>query len=92
MALIDLDGLRLRRRVRHRDQLRPLDRLHASLDLCTTVTATDRLRFLRTYLGTSGRAAGGWKPLWRRLAQMSDGFRKHRAERLQWKIENYGRA
>ena len=92
VALIDLDGLRLRRRVGQRDQLRALARLNVSLDLCTTVTAADRLRFLRAYVGTSGCVAGGWKPLWRRLAGMSDGIRKHKAKRLQWKLEHYGRA
>ena len=92
VALIDLDGLRLRRRVRQSDQLRALARLNVSLDLCTTVTAADRLRFLRAYFGASDCGAGGWKPLWRQLAGMSDAMRKHKAKRLQWKLEHYGRA
>jgi len=91
VALIDLDGLRLRRRVRQRNELRALARLNASLDLCITVTATDRLRFLRAYLGASGYVPGGFKPLWRRLAELSDGIRKHKAKRLQWKLDHYGR-
>jgi hypothetical protein len=89
--LIDLDGLRLRRRVSDRDRLRVLMRLSVSLEYCAAVTRTDRLRFLKTWMRGPGRTDTGWKPIWRQLAAWSDRKRHQRAVRTEWKLKHYGR-
>jgi tRNA A-37 threonylcarbamoyl transferase component Bud32 len=91
LALVDLDGLSLRRRVRWQDELDALVRLNVSLDLCTTVTLTDRVRFLKAYLRRPGRTDHQWKATWYRLQELSARKRQHKAKRLQWKLEHYGR-
>jgi hypothetical protein len=91
LALVDLDGLRLRRRVRPQDALGALVRLNVSLDLCGTVTLTDRLRFLKAYLPAAGRSDGRWKATWYRLQELSARKRQQKARRFQWKLQHYGR-
>jgi len=53
-VLVDLDGLRQRRRVSVRRRGRDLARLGVSLEEWGVARATDRLRFLRAYLGRPG--------------------------------------
>ncbi|MDP6380583.1 MAG: lipopolysaccharide kinase InaA family protein, partial [Phycisphaerae bacterium] len=57
LYLIDLDGLRFRRRVRPGRRLQNLMRLNVSGDEIGLVSRSDRLRFLRTYLRRPGRGA-----------------------------------
>ncbi len=52
--LVDLDGLRRRRHVSDGRRARDLMRLSVSLDEWGVGRATDRLRFLRAYLGHAG--------------------------------------
>jgi hypothetical protein len=52
--LVDLDGLRPIRRVSERRRQRDLMRLSVSLDEWGVARQTDRLRFLRAYLGRAG--------------------------------------
>src|SRR5262249_45078769 len=63
--LIDLVGVSLHHRLRRSRRVQNLARLHASFHHNPTLTRTDKLRFLRTYLqwGLFGRA--GWKRWWR---------------------------
>lgn len=78
VLLVDLDGVRRVRRPRRKALLRALMRLNVSLDHCPRVTRTDRLRFLRLYFERPGRPWGNWKPIWRKLAAMSDVKREMR--------------
>jgi len=84
--LVDLDGLRPGRRVSARRRAQNLMRLSVSLDEWGVARRTDRLRFLRTYLGRTGcpsaitirgrrsgarRAARRLRRWWRRIARRS---------------------
>ena len=66
--LVDVGGVRFRRRISKRRRARNLARLAVSLELHPWLTRGDRLRFLRAYLKAGGRPAGEWKALWRRIA------------------------
>ena len=86
-VLVDLDGLRMGRRVAIRRRLQNLMRLSVSLDEAGVGRLTDRMRFLRTYLGrrgcpraiaTASRRRGSLPPVarrlrrwWKRLARLS---------------------
>jgi tRNA A-37 threonylcarbamoyl transferase component Bud32 len=65
--LVDLVGVRLHRRLSRRRRVRNLARLHASFYQASTLTRTDKLRFLRLYLqwGLFGR--DGWKRWWHEI-------------------------
>lgn len=69
--LIDLDGLRIMRRLSGRRRARDLARLAASCAIHPWVSRTDRLRFLRAYLRAQATPLdrSEWKRLWRRTAQ-----------------------
>src|SRR5262249_26620518 len=64
MWLIDLVGVREYRRLSRARRVQNLARLHASFYQHPSLTRTDKLRFLRTYLqwGLFGRF--GWKQWW----------------------------
>ncbi|MBM4016732.1 MAG: hypothetical protein FJ288_00140 [Planctomycetes bacterium] len=85
-VLVDLDGLRYSGGVSARRRARDIMRLGVSLDEWGASRRTDRLRFLRAYLGgrgcmgaitTRGRRRGGTRPgrrlrrWWRRIARLS---------------------
>jgi hypothetical protein len=57
LFLVDLDGLRARRRVSAARCARDLMRLSVSLEEWGVARRTDRLRFLKAYLGGPGRCA-----------------------------------
>ncbi len=63
--LIDLDGVRLLRRISPRRRARNLARLAASIEAHPWVTRSLRLRFLRAYLDELPDAAGDWKRFWK---------------------------
>ncbi len=67
LVLIDLDGLRLNKIVRMKDQLRALARLSISADLSPHITLADRVRFLKNYLYSVGGGLPDWKSLWRTI-------------------------
>ena len=86
-VLVDLDGLRQAIRVSAWRRARDLMRLSVSLDEWGVARRTDRLRFLRAYLGRRGcpgaittrgrrrgdrRAAGRLRRWWQRIARMSE--------------------
>ncbi len=65
--LIDLVGVTCHRALSRRQRVRNLTRLHASFHCHPLLTRTDRLRFLRTYLGWGLYGKQGWKVWWRAL-------------------------
>jgi hypothetical protein len=86
-VLVDMDGLTLKRHVSARRRAQNLMRLSVSLEEWGVARQTDRLRFLRTYLGPRGcpgpitmlgrrrgstDAARRLRRWWRRIARLSD--------------------
>ncbi len=67
LVLVDLDGVRLKRTLTEKDQLRPLARLSLSADLSPLVTLADRARFLKSYLTRYGSGVPDWKLLWQQI-------------------------
>ncbi len=67
IILVDLDGLKLKRRVSEKDKLRTLARLSVSADLSPYITLTDRARFLKIYLQKIGSGKPNWKKLWHEI-------------------------
>jgi tRNA A-37 threonylcarbamoyl transferase component Bud32 len=65
--LIDLVGVELFRQLPHRRKIQNLARLNASFHQRSSLSRTDRLRFLRTYLFDGLRGAGNWKDWWRQI-------------------------
>jgi tRNA A-37 threonylcarbamoyl transferase component Bud32 len=88
---IDMDGVRFRPRRTELWWLRPLVRLHISLEDVPGLTHTDRVRFLKAYFARYGASPDAWRAAWRVLADAS--ARKSRAKeaRRAWKREHYGR-
>jgi tRNA A-37 threonylcarbamoyl transferase component Bud32 len=70
-CLIDLDGVRLKRRLSRRERADNLSRLAASVHAHPWVSNTHRLRFLRAYLAVLGKSTGDWKDCWREIAVRS---------------------
>ena len=62
-----MDGVRLKRTLTEKDQLRPLARLSLSADLSPHVTLADRARFLKSYLTRYGSGVPDWKLLWQQI-------------------------
>jgi hypothetical protein len=87
---IDLDGLRLRRTSAAR-RLRPLARLHASLDNVPGLTRTDRVRFLKLYLTRFGSRRDTWRQMWPALAAAAHEKARRHEVRQAWKRKHYGR-
>ncbi len=69
--LVDLDGVRIRRRVSRARQVSDLARLAAGLQAHRWITASVCRRFLRAYLGQFPKSGASWKPLWRAIAAES---------------------
>lgn len=67
--VVDLDGLRIRRRLGSRERVDNLARMAVSLAMHAWVTRGDRLRFLRDYVGELQEDNGDWKSLWRAVAR-----------------------
>ncbi len=65
--LIDLVGVRVLDKLGKRRKIQNLVRLHASFHAHPAVTRTDKLRFLRQYLGWGLRGKAGWKTWWRAI-------------------------
>ena len=81
--LIDLDGMRVARRLPASTRADNLARLAASLELHPWVTPALRLRFLRAYVRTASPETSDWKQLWRQVQSSYEGLarRKRRAGR-----------
>jgi tRNA A-37 threonylcarbamoyl transferase component Bud32 len=65
--LIDLVGVRRYHSLSRSRKVQNLARLNASFQTSNTLTLTDRLRFLRTYLRWSLHGKADWKNLWRAI-------------------------
>jgi len=78
LVLVDLDGLRKKRRADVRDELRAMARLSFSADLSPHITLADRARFLKAYLTCYGSGSAHWKTLWRQIQkQRQTRFQDH---------------
>jgi tRNA A-37 threonylcarbamoyl transferase component Bud32 len=66
--LLDVDGVRLARRLSQRERVRNLARMAVSLRLHGWVSRTLALRCLLAYLQVQGVPRRSWKPLWRDVA------------------------
>jgi tRNA A-37 threonylcarbamoyl transferase component Bud32 len=66
--LIDLAGTTRHRTLSRRQRVQNVARLHASFHDRPALTRTDRVRFLRTYLGWGLYGKQGWKDWWRAVA------------------------
>lgn len=71
-CLVDLDGVRLARRLSLRSRARQLARLATSLQAHDWITRADRLRFLRAYLRASADRNADWKAVWQEVAWYSE--------------------
>ncbi|MHC4177549.1 MAG: lipopolysaccharide kinase InaA family protein [Planctomycetota bacterium] len=69
--LIDVDGVRFRRRLSRARRAANLARLAAGIEAHPWVTRSVCCRFLRAYVGQFPSGAIGWKPLWREVAARS---------------------
>src|SRR5271168_1612787 len=69
VSVIDLVGVHRYRQLPDSRRLQNLARLHVSFFDCASLTRTDKLRFLRTYLQWGLLGKRDWKPWWRRIAQ-----------------------
>lgn len=69
--LLDLDGVRVWRRLPAARAVQNLARINVSADVCGRFSRSDRLRFLREYL--AGKFVGQWKWWWRRISRVVDG-------------------
>jgi len=67
--LIDLDGVQTWQRVPEADLLQNIARFSVSFVGNPQLSRSDRLRFLRRYLGASGQDKQVWKSLWRAIDQ-----------------------
>ncbi|HLJ12545.1 MAG TPA: lipopolysaccharide kinase InaA family protein [Planctomycetaceae bacterium] len=67
--LLDLEGMRKWRRLPARRAAQNLARINVSAMAHGVASRSDRLRFLKLYLGRG--FAGGWKSWWRRIAHIS---------------------
>jgi hypothetical protein len=65
--LIDLVGVRRALYLSRRRRVQNLARLHASFAHTPGVTRTDKVRFLRSYLGWGLHGREGWKEWWREV-------------------------
>jgi tRNA A-37 threonylcarbamoyl transferase component Bud32 len=79
--LLDLDGVRLARRLSDSTRVRNLARMAASLRLHPWVSRTLVLRLLRAYLQALGGSRAAWKPLWRDVADACRQMTAHRERR-----------
>lgn len=91
LVWIDMDGIRRRRGVGLREQLRALMRLHVSLLGVPGVSRTDRARFLRRYFARYGADPRAWRAAWRVIAEAAQKKMHAKATRAAWKRRRYGR-
>ncbi len=91
VLLVDLDGVRQRRRVAPGAFLRAMMRLNVSLDHCRRVSRTDRLRFLLRVLARPGVPEPAWKETWRAIARLSARKRRRKERGYRRMMARYGR-
>ncbi len=92
LVLVDLDGVSRTPRFWGDTSIwRAVVRLNASLSHVSSITRTDRLRFLKRMMLAPGRSDRDWKLVWRDLEQRTDRKLRDKARRRRWKLEHYGR-
>lgn len=91
LVFIDMDGISHRRRSTESQRIRAVVRLCASLLASPGCTASDRLRFLKTYLTGPGKPPDEWKRFWRRIHEEVCAKLAHKEVRREWKLAHYGR-
>lgn len=91
LVFIDMDGISHRRRASESQHIRAIVRLCASLLTSPGCTASDRLRFLKTYLTGPGRPPTEWKRFWRQIHQEVCEKLANKQLRREWKLAHYGR-
>ena len=68
LYLVDLDSVRIKKRLDRKEKIRDLARLNASLVSTATVSMTDRLRFLQYYLKTRRPRDRNIQDYWKAIA------------------------
>lgn len=86
--VLDLDSVTTWLRPPERERVQNVARLAASFHGHACLTRTDRLRFLRAYLGHDRFREKRWKPLWRKIAEWVE--RKVTLSRRVRSAENLG--
>ncbi|MGA2031727.1 MAG: lipopolysaccharide kinase InaA family protein [Thermoguttaceae bacterium] len=81
--LVDLDGVRLRKRLAFRRRAANLARLAAGLSAHPWVTRSACCRFLRAYAAQFPSGAVEWKPLWRAVATRSGRLTRRKRRRAE---------
>src|SRR5262249_27555233 len=79
--LLDLDGVRLTRRLSYRARVQNLARMAVSLELHPWISRTLLLRLLLAYTRHGGAVRCCWKPLWRDVARASQNMLAQRRRR-----------
>ncbi|MFQ5904575.1 MAG: lipopolysaccharide kinase InaA family protein, partial [Candidatus Binatia bacterium] len=74
--LVDLERMRVKRRLRRHERIRNLSQINASLNNTASISRIDRLRFLKAYLGSQGlskdhRLLAASRPLWGQILRES---------------------
>ena len=77
LYLVDLDSVRIKKRLDRKEKIRDLARLNASLVSTTTVSMTDRLRFLQYYLKTRRPRDKNIQDYWKAIAAQTQKKMKH---------------
>lgn len=87
--LVDLDGLGRRSVFGRGRQWRALVRLGASLAEYDTVTRSDYVRFLKTYLRQVGQPPDSWKRRYTELARRVENYARRARRRKRGKIDGF---
>jgi len=77
LYLVDLDSVRIKKRLDRKEKIRDLARLNASLVASPTVSMTDRLRFLQYYLKTRRPRDSNLQDYWKTIAAQTQKKMKH---------------
>ena len=81
--LVDVDGVRISRRLSARRRAADLARLAAGLEAHPWVSRSIACRLLRAYAGEFPAGTVAWKPLWRDIAQRAGHYAEHKHRRGQ---------
>ncbi|HUN81848.1 MAG TPA: lipopolysaccharide kinase InaA family protein, partial [Phycisphaerae bacterium] len=91
ITFIDMDGIHYVGRAQHRQQVKAIVRLCASLMGNPGATAADRLRFLHAWMLGPGHSVARWKDHWRDIHERVCEKLADKQIRREWKLAHYGR-
>lgn len=91
LVWIDMDGVRLVRRIAPRHRMALLTRIYMSLCSSPGLTRGDFARFLRDLTTRFGSREGAWRDIWRALQPWIAAKAQAAQRRQDWKIRHYGR-